>query len=400
MDQNDTARGQYRDPMKPGEPVISLTDWDGSPWNRWTFQHVREMAPTAEIWRGDGPVCDLPLALEDIDGISFTANGRQQTIAQFLDGSFTDGFLVLFKGRIVAERYMNGMTRRSHHLAMSVSKSVTATVAGILVHRGLLDPKAPVVDYLPELKATAYRDARVQHVLDMTTGVLFDESYETPGSHMQKLDMASGWKPHTRSDWPLTIWQLILELTDYSRPHGELFEYRSIETDVLAFMMERVTGKHLATLISEELWQPMGAERDAYITVDRAGYGLADGGFNATLRDYARFALLHLRGGKLNGRQIVPTAWLEEIHNANHEIFQGEYRIALPRGAYHNQFWIEDPDSRVYMARGICGQYIYIDPEADFAAVKLSTWPDFIDSERSIEVIAAFKAVRRHLTGK
>jgi CubicO group peptidase (beta-lactamase class C family) len=165
--------------------------------------------------------------------------------------------------------------------------------------------------------------------------------------------MASGWKPHTRPDWPLTIWQLILELAELQRPHGALFEYRSIETDVLAFMMERVTGKPLASLISEELWQPMGPERDAYITVDRAGYGLADGGFNATLRDYARFALLHLRRGKLNGKQIVPTAWLDEIHKGKHEIFQGEYRIALPTGAYHNQFWLEAPGSPVYMARGI-----------------------------------------------
>jgi CubicO group peptidase (beta-lactamase class C family) len=383
--------------MLPGKPVISLTDWDGAPWNRWTFQHVREMAPTAEIASGDGPIAELPLALQDIDAVSFSANGRCRTIAQFLEESFTDGFLVLSRGQVVAERYMNGMTPRSHHLAMSVSKSITATVAGILVGRGLLATQAPVTDYLPELAATAYRGARVQHVLDMTTGVLFDESYTTPGSHMQKLDMASGWKPHTRPDWPLTIWQLILELTELSRPHGALFEYRSIETDVLAFMMERVTGKHLATLISEELWQPMGAERDAYITVDRAGYGLADGGFNATLRDYARFALLHLRRGKLNGRQIVPAGWLDEIHRGNHEIFPGDYRIALPTGAYHNQFWLEAPESNVYMARGICGQYIYIDPDADFAVVKLSTWPEFINSERSIEALAAFRALREHL---
>jgi CubicO group peptidase (beta-lactamase class C family) len=397
MDRIDTKGALFRDPMRPGAPVISLTDWDGPPWNRWTFQHVREMAPTAEIARGEGPVTELPEALADIDGVGFTANGRPQTIAQFLDSSFTDGFLVLSKGRIVAERYMNGMTPRSQHLAMSVSKSITATVAGILVGRGLIATGDLVTDYLPELAATAYRGARVQHVLDMTTGVRFDESYTTPGSHMQKLDMASGWKPHTRPDWPVTIWQLILELTELARPHGELFEYRSIETDVLAFLMERVTGKPLASLISEELWQPMGAERDAYITVDRAGYGLADGGFNATLRDFARFALLHLRRGKLNGRQIVPTAWLDEIHKGNHGIFQGDYRIALPQGAYHNQFWLEAPGSHVYMARGICGQYIYVDPDADFAAVKLSTWPEFINAERSIEALAAFRALREHL---
>jgi CubicO group peptidase (beta-lactamase class C family) len=165
-------------------------------------------------------------------------------------------------------------------------------------------------------------------------GVFFDESYDTPGSHMQKLDMACGWRPHSEPGWPDTIWGLILELTERKRPHGELFEYRSIETDVLGFVMERVTGKRLANRISEL----------------SAGYAMANGGFNATLRDYARFALLHVRRGNLNGKQIVPQGWLSETRSGNHEIFQGDCRLALPRGAYHNQFWI---------ARGICGQYIY-----------------------------------------
>lgn len=395
MDKTDTAR--HRDPMTPGRRTIPAAGWDLAPWNRWTFQHVREMVPTVQVRRGSGPVCALPEAFTDVDDIAFSANDRQQTIAQFLANSFTDGFLVLSGGRIIVERYMNGMARESQHLAMSVSKSITATVAGILVHRGLLDPAALVTRYLPELEATAYRGARLQHVLDMTSGVFFDESYTTPGSHMQKLDMACGWRPHTEPGWPDTIWGLILELTELRRPHGELFEYRSIETDVLAFVMERVTGKRLAALISEELWQPLGAEQDAYITVDCAGYAMANGGFNATLRDYARFALLHLRRGHLNGRQIVPEGWLAETRRGNHEIFRGEYRQALPHGAYHNKFWIEDPDRRAYMARGVCGQYIYIDPEADFAAVKLSTWPEFVNSDRSVETIAAVKAIRDYV---
>jgi CubicO group peptidase (beta-lactamase class C family) len=190
------------------------------------------------------------------------------------------------------------------------------------------------------------------------------------------------------------MWELVLTLTELERAHGEIFRYRSIETDVLGFVMERVSGLPLAELVSTELWAPMGAEEDAYITVDHAGFALADGGLNATLRDYARFALLHLRGGKLNGRQIVPPAWLEETRRGNHEKYQGVYREVLPRGAYHNQFWIEDPDRRAYMARGIFGQYIYIDPDADFAGVKLSTWPEFVSAERSIEALAAIRAIR------
>jgi CubicO group peptidase (beta-lactamase class C family) len=389
-----------RDPMTPGAPILPRGEWDYPPHHRWTFQHIREMTATAQVWRGPGPALPLETALADIDDITFEASGQVKSVREFLDTSYTDGFLVLSKGRIVAERYMNGMKPHGQHLAMSVTKSIVATVCGILVHKGVIDLAAPVTTYLPELEATAYRGATVQQVLDMTTGVLFDESYTTEGSHMQKLDQACGWKPMTRPDWPQTMWQLVLTLTELERPHGELFRYRSIETDVLGFIMERASGAPLAELLSRELWAPMGAEEDAYITVDHAGFALADGGFNATLRDYGRFALLQLNRGMLNGRRIVPAEWIDATrHEANHDLFQGVYRTVLPEGAYHNQFWIEDPVRRAYMCRGIFGQYIYIDPESDFAAVKLSTWPEFINPERSIEALAAIRAIRKALIG-
>jgi len=391
---------KLRDPLTPGAPIISRTEWDYPPFHRWTFQHIREMTATAQVWRGPGPVMPLPVAIEEIDDIAFEAGGRRRTVRDFLDGSFTDGFLVLSRGTIVAERYLNGMKPHGQHLAMSVTKSIVATVAGILVHRGVLDPAEPVTRYLPELERTAYRGATVQQVLDMTSGVLFDESYTTEGSHMQKLDLACGWKPHTRPDWPQTMWELVLTLTELECPHGERFSYRSIETDVLGLVLERVTATSLAELISRELWVPMGAEEDGYITVDNGGYALADGGFNATLRDYGRFAMLFLREGRANGRQIVPAAWIEETRKGDHEIFQGVYRTSMPRGAYHNQFWIEDPDRRALIGRGIFGQFLYMDPESDFAAVKLSTWPEFVSAERSIETFAAFRALCDHFAGR
>jgi CubicO group peptidase (beta-lactamase class C family) len=390
-------RAWLRDPRNPGAPIIPREEWDFPPYHRWTFQHVREMTPTAQIWRGPGPVLPLPERKVDIDGVEFEAGGRRRTIGGYLDGSCTHGFLVLWRGNVVVERYMNELTPWRQHLGMSVSKSVTSAVCGILVHRGLIDPQAPVTRYLPELEATAYRGASVQHLLDMTSGVFFDESYTTPGSHMQQLGQACGWWELTNPDWPTTVWQLILKLTEQQRPHGALFQYRSIETDVLAFVMQRASGRHLAELISEELWAPMGAEHDACITVDRSGYALADGGFNATLRDYARFALLLARAGKAHGRQIVPAEWIEATRNADHTLFQGEYRIALPNGAYHNQFWIEDRERRAFMCRGIFGQYVYIDPEADFAVVKLSTWPEPVNAERTIETLAAVQAIRHAL---
>ncbi|MGE0847626.1 MAG: serine hydrolase domain-containing protein [Flavobacteriaceae bacterium] len=389
----------FRDPTRPGAPIIPRRDWDRAPWNRWTFQNVRQMVPTAQVWRGEGPASPLPEAHREIDGIGFDIDGRRETIAGFLRTSFNDGLLVLHRGKVVAERYQNGMTARTPHLSQSVAKSVVGTLAGILIGRGIVDPQAPVTEYLPELEATAYRGARVQHLLDMTSGVLFDETYTAVDSHMAKIDAACGWKERRSPDWPSSVWELILTLTEAECEHGVAFRYRSVETDVLSFILQRVSATPLAELVSRELWAPMGAGEDAYFTVDPAGYALGDGGFNATLRDYGRFALMHLRQGELNGRRIVPAAWIGEITaGAQPQLFDDTYREVLPHGAYHNQFWVEGGKSAAYLARGVFGQMIYIDPEADFGAVVLSSWPDFVDAARSRTAIAAVKAIRDALS--
>jgi CubicO group peptidase (beta-lactamase class C family) len=384
----------FRDPAEPGHALIPREDWDRAPWNRWSFQNLREIVPTARVWRGEGPASPLPASLRNIDAVAFEIDGHRDTIGRHIETSYADGFLVLHHGKLVAERYLNGMTERTLHLSQSVSKSIVGTVAGILAGRGELDVEALVTRYLPELEDTAYRGATVQHVLDMTSGVAFDETYSALDSHMAKLDVACGWKAGSDPSWPKTVWELILTLKEAECAHGTSFRYRSIETDVLAFILQRVTGMALADLVAHELWAPMGAQEDACFTVDPSGYALASGGFNATLRDYGRFALLHLGGGEINGRRIVPADWIDKTRRGGGGPFAGVYREVLPHGAYRNQFWIEDPRRQTYMARGVFGQMIYLDPGAEFAAVVLSSWPEFLNVTRSRTTLAALHAIR------
>ncbi|WP_378949101.1 serine hydrolase domain-containing protein [Mesorhizobium sp. ANAO-SY3R2] len=392
--------GSYRNnenvpPIMQGSPPampLPRTSWDEPPWNRWAFQHVREIVPTVEVWRGEGPVRALPRAETNLDQLSVTdSEGRPTTLAGLLDETYTDGFLVLKDGKIAYERYFNGMTPRTPHLSQSVAKSVTGAVFGILAGRGVVDPNRLVTDYLPELAATGWKGAKLSHVLDMTTGVRFGEAYTDPYSDIGQVDVASGWKPVPSGTdpafkWPEHVFQLILGLTETTRPHGEAFEYRSIETDVLAFVMERATGKRLAQLVSEELWQKIGAEESAYFTVDSAGYALADGGFNASLRDYARFGQTILE----DGAGIVPADWIAETRNGVHG---SNYSASMPEGSYRNQFWIEDPRSRALMCRGVFGQLIHIDWDSRMVTVKLSTWPDFTSVAYSVATLKAIHAI-------
>ncbi|HYD08013.1 MAG TPA: serine hydrolase [Reyranella sp.] len=381
----------------PPSLIVPKLDWDRPPWNRWAFQHVREIVPTQEVWRGPGHARKLPRDERDLDGIAVAScAGEKTTLGRLLDETFTDGLLVLKDGVIRTERYFNGMTERSLHLSQSMAKSVTSAVCGILVGRGLIDPEQPVARYLPELEATAYKGATLQQVLDMRSGVKFSEEYTDRYSEVGQMDVACGWKPiPPGSDpafkWPAHIWELILSLKTLEHPHGPTFHYRSIETDVMAFCLERVTGKRLPQLVSEEIWQKLGVEESANFTVDPAGYALACGGFNACLRDYGRFGQMILE----NGAGIVPAAWIEATRNGGRH--GPQYWEILPEASYKNQFWLEDPQARNLMCLGVFGQMIWISWEHRMVVVKLSTWPDFTDTAKERATVGAMHRIAQAL---
>lgn len=385
---------------------IPRMDWDRPPWNRWTFQHINEFMPTARVWRGSGPARVLPRQEEAITDISFTlSNGQQQTIAGFLDDTYTDGMLVMCDGKIVHESYHNAMRPETPHLMQSVSKSITSTVTGILIDRGQIDPAATVVTYLPEIADTAWRDATIQQVMDMTSGVQYSEEYTRLDSDVGKTDVASGWRPISPDadpgiDWPETIWDQILTLKTCDANHGERFLYRSIETDLLAHIMIKVTGLPLHELISKELWQPMKAEEDGFFTVDPNGYSLASGGFNGCLRDFGRFGQLYLDDGIVDGKRILPSAWITDVRRGPHGLFSDDRRRILPNGCYRNQFWIEDMTTEAFMCLGVFGQLIYIAPAYNMVVVKLSTWPDFLDDTFKMDTQLAIHAIAAALGKK
>ena len=176
-------------------------------------------------------------------------------------------------------------------------------------------------------------------------------------------------------------------------PHGSRFRYRSIETDVLALVLERATGKRLAQLMSEEIWQKLGMEQDGNFTVDSSGFALADGGLSASLRDYGRFGQMVLD----EGAGVVPAGWIEATRSGRHELFGKPYTAVLPGGAYRNQFWIEDAKGRNLMARGVFGQLIYVDFQRRMVVVKLSSWPDFQNVALERAALEAIHAIEKAL---
>ncbi|HEX9298870.1 MAG TPA: serine hydrolase [Actinomycetota bacterium] len=367
-------------PPFPAERLVTLANWQDPPFNRWAFRHVGELVPTARIARGDAPAWLLPEQLRDLSTTPIHAGARPVPLATFLERTYTDGIIVLHGGRIVTESYFNDLAPRSRHLLMSVSKSITSAVCGRLVGRGLLTPEDPVAAHLPELSGTSWDGCTVRQLLDMRAGTRFDEDYTNLEADVRVYEQIYLWRPRTALDLPTDITAYYGTLVN-ERPHGGRFDYRSVLTDVLAWVMERATGARFADLVAKELWGPMGAEDDAEVTVDTHGNAMADGGISCTLRDLARFGLLLLRGGLRSGEQVIPREWINDTLTADPETvaaFAAAPDAAeFPAGAYYrNQFWVVDPRAPIVMASGINGQTVLVHWPADVVVAKVSTWPE------------------------
>ncbi len=360
--------------------LVTLANWQDPPFNRWGFQHVRDLIPTARIPRGDGPVWRLPRGERDLSRVEVQVRWKRMPLDRLLHETYTDGFLVLHRGRIVTERHFNGLTPDTTHLLMSVSKSITSCVVGIAAGRGDLDPSSLVTDVVPELRGTSFDGCTVRHLLDMRAGTRFDEDYDNLEADVRVYEQIYLWRPRSDPDLPADITSYFGTLEN-ARAHGTAFDYRSVLTDVLGWVLERAAGVRLAELISRDLWRPLGAEFDAEVTVDAVGNAMADGGVCCTLRDLARFGQMLLHGGRRGRSRIVPRTWLDDTVTGDDDV--REAFAASPDAAeldpgafYRNQFWIVDPAGPVFAGMGINGQLVLVDRPNDVVVAKLSTWPD------------------------
>jgi len=390
-------------PPFPLESLVTLGNWQEPPFNRWAFQHIRELIPTARISRGDGRPRTLPRAERDLSDLRFRSGDREMTVREMLAETYTDGFLVLHRGKIVSEQYFNGMAPDTPHLLMSVSKSVVSSVAGVLAGTGQLDVAAQVEKIVPELSGTSFQGATVQHLLDMRAGTHFDETYENPESDVRTYERVYLWRPDGPELRPADALQYYATLYNDGE-HGGPFRYRSILTDVLGWVLERAGGARLHDLIARLIWQAMGAEFDAEITVDAHGNAMADGGICATLRDLGRFGLLFASGDRAARRyQVVPAAWIGDTI-AGAPDGAGAFAAAgdapgFPAGAhYRNCWWVPEPSVPFFFAAGINGQNVFVHVPTQTVVAKLSTWPTALSSKIRMTTDAA-RAIATALSG-
>ncbi len=345
------------------------------------FRSMDTLFTTRTVARS-GPVWALPHTDHQLV-VEYDWNGQHYTTQQFLERTYTNALLVMKDGRIVSETYRNATNDRSHFMAWSMTKSVTSVLVGCALADGRIESlDTPISRYLPELKGGGYEGVSIRQVMQMRSGVDYEERYDFdhPGRAASNHIAALVKNTARFADVARTLPRI--------HEPGSFFQYKTIDTAVLGWLIERVTQGTVAAYTARCLWEPLGAESDAFYIMDGppgVGREFSGAGFNATLRDFARIGQMVLNGGVANGHRIVSGDW---IHQSTRPSGSKDGQ----RGGYGLQWWIVG-DSGAFAAIGLQGQYIYVDPATQTVVVKLSYFPPGDNSALDGETRAFFGAV-------
>jgi CubicO group peptidase (beta-lactamase class C family) len=363
---------------------VTLANWRTAPFNRWAFHHVRELIPSADIAHASAGVRRLPAHDADLKDLRIDPDaGEAMDLDAFLGATDTDGMAILRRGRLVFERYANGMTDETPHILMSVSKSML----GLLAHEIGLDTDARVAELVPELKGSAYEGATIRHLLDMRAGIVWDENYLANSGPIVEYRKATGWNPGDGTGDLKSFYQQLR----HSFAHGGPVHYVSPNSDLLGWVIERATGRRYAELMSERVWKEAGAERSAYITVDRLGAARAAGGMCATLRDLARV-----------GQWLIESRpdFLADLRRGELAVWASgdlaTYYPGLPM-RYRSYWYTLEGEAPLFFGMGIHGQNLFIDPDNEIVIAKFSSQAMPLDAARIGLTMRAVSQLRKLL---
>ena len=343
-----------------------------------SFRNLEQRFPVQKVAVGEN-VYPLENDLRDLPG-EYLFSEEYRSVREFMERTGTTGLLVAHGGRILFEEYAEGYQESDRMITWSVSKSVISALIGIAVDEGKIrDIEDLVTDYVPSLTSSGYSDVSIKDALQMSSGIGFNEDYFDRNSDVNRMGARSVGLGGSLED-------VLLSLENEREP-GTYNRYVSSDAQVLGMVLREATGMGITEYTEEKLWKPAGMEFDAYWLTDSTDVEAAFGGFNASLRDLARFGMLYLNGGKLNNRQILSKHWIEEslkpdeLHPA-----PGEHDYSHDVLGYGYQWWIPEGTEGEFLAMGIYGQAIYLNPERNMVIVKTSAYKDYEEDGEKMEL--------------
>jgi CubicO group peptidase (beta-lactamase class C family) len=373
---------------------VTLANWRMAPFNRWSFQNAGELVPSVTTLPDAGRAETLPQDMSGLLAEQFSSLQGRAKLSDFLQSSNTDALCVMKAGKFIGDWFAPHMDFGARHIVFSISKSLTAILAGILEGDGALDPDAPVTTYLPEAAGSAYGDATVRHVLDMTVSLDFDEAYLDSTGAFARYRRATLWNPGEGKE---SLAGFLMTLQRLPAPHGEIFRYRSPNSDVLGLIVERAGGARVSDLMRDRLWAPLGVRNAISITVDREGTARTAGGISLTPRDLVRVGEMMRQQGMADGKRIVPEAWVRDTTVAgNLDAWKrGDFARLFLNGRYRNKWY--QTGKGAYCGIGIHGQWLFIDPAREAVIAKMSSQPVPGDESVDMENVAFMEALAERI---
>ena len=368
--------------------VKTLYDKDKIVYN---FLNMDKIFPTREIKASKNPK-PLKRNIKTLPE-TFFFEGEEKNLQEYLDYFWSDGMIVLHKNEMVYENYWLGNNENKRHISWSVAKSFISALVGIAYEEGLIDSlDDPVTKYLDDFKETGYDGVTIKDILQMSSGVLFNEDYADYDSDINRFGRAVATGTSMR-DFSKTLTR--------EREPGTYMHYVSINTQVLGFLLQEVTNKSISQYLYNKIWNPLGMEDSAYFILDDVKDDIALGGLNATLRDYAKFGLLYLQNGRWNDNQIISKQWIEDSHSTDGiHLVPGERETSSNPWGYGYQWWVPGFPDTDYTASGVYNQYIYIDPLSEIVIAKTSSnykYTSELQMSKDMHM-AMFRAIANHIS--
>ena len=370
---------------------------------RWSFNHLRQLLPTAPISASPNSA-QLTSARQDLTSLAFFDDANQQhDVQQFLKASHTDAFAVMHRGQLMFD-WFDGFGKADRpHIIFSITKSMAALLAGVLVGRGLLDPKNLVTDYLPELAESAYAGATIRHLLDMQIASGFREDYADRDGIFMAYRRAAAWNPVEEEGKTGGLRHFLTQMPKSdAAPHGQSHHYCSPHSDVLGWVIERAGNDSFANQFSLHILRPCGGQHDGYITLDTFGAPRVSGGMCLGLYDLLIIGEMVRNRGYSNGCQVVPAGWIEDIIAVrDNRIWRVQNQAEGPRlfkdGNYRSLWYQTGFKDQEICAIGIHGQWLWINPQKELVIVKLASHNSEVDTDTDRLMLAAFAAIAESL---
>lgn len=392
----------------------SRANWLTPPFNRFAFRNITCIHNLNVISRGDAavrPLVSSRLPEEELEKIPYQSNDKtERTFMDMLIKTHTDSIIVVHQDKIVYEKYFNGQDPDIPHIQFSLTKSLIGIIVTQLIYDKVINPTASIGEYIPDLKDSGFADASVTEILDMTTGLKYNEEYANPNSDVAIHLIAASYMDQPVDYSREKTIRTFLTTIKKEREHNQVFQYVSANTEVLSWLVENATQltgckKTVNELFVERIWSKLGTEQNAFIIKDSADDSSWAGGFTAITRDMARVGQMILNNGKIGEEQLISQEVFEFMRQRDMRpqfAVSGNVELypAMKGWSYANQFWWTNNEHGAFTGIGINGQLLYIDPKAKMVVAKNSSHTNAVDQWLDWDAFFAIHALSKHLMAR